>query len=236
MPWPWRSRCQPCGDPELDALVATYPGSHHRPGCDLEGRQPQPDLERPQCEDLRPNARRSDDPDIKDQFAIPYPLGTALKIPAVNEDPGRIPYNCRPIAQTNRLSIHAYCAVIDLATKFGDYWLWSKGKDGRIAWKNRLPLEIVDIFEGAGFLRGRQVGIPPTRSNLNIDPRSLCSPSKAGPEITGYCLSRRDYCRRDCATVTTAQTPIGCMASTFCIALLTTRRSIGAGGRRKYVP
>ena len=74
-----------------------------------------------------------DDPDIKDQFAIPYPLGTALKIPAVNEDPGRIPYNCRPIAQTNRLSIHAYGAAIDLATKFGDYWLWSKGKDGRIA-------------------------------------------------------------------------------------------------------
>jgi len=73
-----------------------------------------------------------DDPDIKDQFAIPYPLGTALKMPAVNEDPGRIPYNCRPIAQTNRLSIHAYGAVID-ATKFGDYWLWSKGKDGRIA-------------------------------------------------------------------------------------------------------
>jgi hypothetical protein len=31
-----------------------------------------------------------DDPDIKDQFAIPYPLGTPLKIPAVNEDPGRI--------------------------------------------------------------------------------------------------------------------------------------------------
>ena len=99
-------------------------------GCDLEERQPQPDLERPQWEDLRPNARRSRHQGP--QFAIPYPLGTALKIPAVNEDPGRIPYNCRPIAQTNRLSIHAYGAVID-ATKFGDYWLWSKGKDGRIA-------------------------------------------------------------------------------------------------------
>jgi len=32
-----------------------------------------------------------DDPDIKDQFAIPYPLGTPLKIPAVNEDPGAYP-------------------------------------------------------------------------------------------------------------------------------------------------
>jgi len=63
-------------------------------------------------------------------------------------------YNCRPIAQTNRLSVHAYGAAIDLATKFGDYWLWSKGKDGRIAWKNRLPLEVVDIFERSGFIWG----------------------------------------------------------------------------------
>jgi D-alanyl-D-alanine carboxypeptidase-like protein len=31
-----------------------------------------------------------DHPDIKDQFAIPYPLGTELKVPALNEDPGRI--------------------------------------------------------------------------------------------------------------------------------------------------
>ena len=31
-----------------------------------------------------------DDPDIKDQFAFPYPLGGTLKTPALNEDPGRI--------------------------------------------------------------------------------------------------------------------------------------------------
>jgi hypothetical protein len=35
--------------------------------------------------------------------------------------------------RSNRLSVHAYGAATDLATKFGDYWLWSKGKDGRIA-------------------------------------------------------------------------------------------------------
>ena len=39
------------------------------------------------------------DPDIQDQFAIPYPLGTPLKIPAVNEDPGRIrASSCRTAA------------------------------------------------------------------------------------------------------------------------------------------
>jgi hypothetical protein len=37
------------------------------------------------------------------------------------------------------------------------------------------------------------------------------------------------------ATVTKAQTPIGCMTSIFCIALLATRRSIGAGDKKKYV-
>jgi hypothetical protein len=40
-------------------------------------------------------------------------------------------YNCRPIAQTNRLSVHAYGAAIDLATKFGGSWQWSKDKDGK---------------------------------------------------------------------------------------------------------
>jgi hypothetical protein len=164
-------------------------------------------------------------PDIKDQFAIPYRLGTEIKVPALNEDPGRIrneafflkmygdcrygevskrlkpvpwlprrgggtvmattvnsvadrlsevsnalealpttmtPYlvpsagtfNCRTIAETKRLSAHAYGIAIDLATKFGDYWLWSKGKDQRIVWKNRFPLEIIDIFERSGFIWG----------------------------------------------------------------------------------
>ena len=166
-----------------------------------------------------------DEPDIKDQFAIPYPLGAELKAPALNEDPGRIrnepfflkmygdcrkgevgarlkrvpwlperggtavmattvnnvadrlaevshalnqlspdmtrylvpsagTFNCRPIAGTQRLSVHAFGAAIDLSSKFGDYWLWSGGKNGSVAWKNRLPAAIVEIFEAHGFIWG----------------------------------------------------------------------------------
>jgi hypothetical protein len=164
-------------------------------------------------------------PDIKDQFAIPYPLGTDLKAPSLNEDPGRIrnekffikmygdcrkgevakrlkpvawmpnrgggtlkvtsvnglaerlanlirdldelpadmarflvpsggTYSCRTIVNTNRLSVHSFGAAIDINTKFSDYWEWSKGKDGRVAWKNRIPAAIGEVFERHGFIWG----------------------------------------------------------------------------------
>lgn len=63
-------------------------------------------------------------------------------------------YNCRPIAATNRLSVHAFGAAIDINAKFGDYWLWSKRPDGTIVWRNRIPKEIVEIFERHGFIWG----------------------------------------------------------------------------------
>ena len=63
-------------------------------------------------------------------------------------------YNCRPIAETNRLSVHAFGAAIDINAKFGDYWLWSKRPDGAIIWRNRIPKEIVEIFERHGFIWG----------------------------------------------------------------------------------
>lgn len=64
-------------------------------------------------------------------------------------------YNCRAIAGTERLSMHAYGASIDLNTDFADYWRWRKpGKDGRIAWANRIPPEIVEVFERHGFIWG----------------------------------------------------------------------------------
>jgi hypothetical protein len=63
-------------------------------------------------------------------------------------------YNCRPIAQTNRLSVHAYGAAIDINAKFGNYWLWSKGASGAIVWRNQIPQKIVEIFERHGFIWG----------------------------------------------------------------------------------
>jgi hypothetical protein len=64
-------------------------------------------------------------------------------------------YNCRPIAGTQRMSMHAYGASIDISTKYANYWRWSKrGKDGRYAWGNQIPREIVDVFERHGFIWG----------------------------------------------------------------------------------
>jgi len=63
-------------------------------------------------------------------------------------------YNCRSIANTNRLSVHAFGAAIDINDKFSDYWEWSKAKDGTIVWKNRIPAAIGELFERHGFIWG----------------------------------------------------------------------------------
>ena len=210
-------------DEALDALVAAYPD--HLAGYDATDLIFK-DGTRMRISDSRKNKTFDellDNPDIKDQFAIPYPLGTGVRRPAVNEDPGRIrneaffrkiygdcrkgevagrlktvawlsrrgggtikatsingvadklaavsrdlealppeltrflvpssgTYNCRTIAGTTRLSVHAFGAAIDLNARYGDYWQWSKGS--AIAWKNRIPQAIIEVFERHGFIWG----------------------------------------------------------------------------------
>jgi hypothetical protein len=63
-------------------------------------------------------------------------------------------YNCRAIANTSRLSVHAFGAAVDINDKLSDYWEWSKGKDGKFVWKNRIPGAIGEIFERHGFIWG----------------------------------------------------------------------------------
>ena len=211
-------------DPALDVLVASYPDQlAGYDGNDLIWK----DGTRMPLSDGRSKSfdQMLENPDIKDQFAIPYPLGAELKTPVVNEDPGRIrnenfflkmygdcrkgevskrlkavawmpgrrggtvsvttvngvnehlaaavkdlemlpaglmqylvpsagTYNCRPIANTRRLSVHAFGAAIDINTKYSDYWEWSKGKDGKVVWKNRIPAAIAEVFERHGFIWG----------------------------------------------------------------------------------
>jgi hypothetical protein len=65
-------------------------------------------------------------------------------------------FSCRAVKDTGRPSMHAYAAAIDLNIKTSDYWLWqptAKG-GGSIPYKNRMPQEIVDIFERHGFIWG----------------------------------------------------------------------------------
>ncbi len=67
-------------------------------------------------------------------------------------------FNCRKIAGTDRLSVHSFAAAIDINVKFADYWRWTKTRADNPArplpYKNRVPLEIVEIFEQEGFIWG----------------------------------------------------------------------------------
>jgi len=60
-------------------------------------------------------------------------------------------FNCRTVKDTGVRSMHAWGAAIDINTKFADYWLWSPKGSG---YRNRVPDEIVQIFEKHGFIWG----------------------------------------------------------------------------------
>jgi D-alanyl-D-alanine carboxypeptidase len=62
-------------------------------------------------------------------------------------------YNCRAVADTGEPSPHSYGIAIDLNTAFSDYWYW-RPHDGPIVYRNRMPQEIVAIFEKHGFIWG----------------------------------------------------------------------------------
>jgi hypothetical protein len=77
--------------------------------------------------------------------ALPDELATYL-LPAAGT------YNCRRVAGSRAPSMHAYGAAIDIDMRYADYWRWSPGETPR--WRNRIPVEIVRIFEQHGFIWG----------------------------------------------------------------------------------
>jgi len=63
-------------------------------------------------------------------------------------------YACRSVADTGQTSMHAWGAAIDINPAFSDYWLWHRSA-GRIpAYVNRVPLDVVAVFERHGFIWG----------------------------------------------------------------------------------
>lgn len=94
--------------------------------------------------------------------------GVAKRLQAVSDELDRLPatfdaflvpaagtYNCRTIAGTTRVSAHGYGIAIDIAVHRSDYWRWaSGGPAGQVTYRNRVPLEIVHIFERHGFIWG----------------------------------------------------------------------------------
>jgi hypothetical protein len=64
-------------------------------------------------------------------------------------------FNWRAIRGTSRQSMHSYAVAIDVGVKSSDFWGWVKpGPDGHLAWRNRIPMEVVEIFERHGFVWG----------------------------------------------------------------------------------
>ncbi len=58
-------------------------------------------------------------------------------------------YNCRRVAGAAQTSMHSWGAAIDINTAYSDYWRWHGG-----GYNNRIPPEIVAIFERHGFIWG----------------------------------------------------------------------------------
>ena len=63
----------------------------------------------------------------------------------------------RKIRGTTRQSAHSYGIAIDINTKYGNYWLWTNPTATEldsIQYINRIPSEIVKVFERHGFIWG----------------------------------------------------------------------------------
>ena len=63
----------------------------------------------------------------------------------------------RKVRGANRQSAHSYGIAIDINTTFSNYWLWSNPKcteTDKIRYVNRIPMEIVKVFEKYGFIWG----------------------------------------------------------------------------------
>jgi hypothetical protein len=63
-------------------------------------------------------------------------------------------YNCRVVKDTGVRSGHGWGIAIDINRRFSDYWLWA----GKGDYRNRIPYEIVEIFERHGFIWGGKWG------------------------------------------------------------------------------
>ena len=75
-------------------------------------------------------------------------------------------YVPRCIAGTTRLSVHSFGVAVDINPQYGGYWQYGlpagmseeqvRQKKIPLAYKNRIPIEIVKVFEKHGFLWGGQ--------------------------------------------------------------------------------
>lgn len=60
----------------------------------------------------------------------------------------------RKVRGTDRLSLHSFAIAIDVGVAVSDFWRWRKPVDGKYPYRNRIPLEVVEVFERHGFVWG----------------------------------------------------------------------------------
>lgn len=61
----------------------------------------------------------------------------------------------RPIKGHKRLSMHSFAIAVDVGVPSSDFWGWVKREpDGTLRYRNRFPLEVVEVFERHGFIWG----------------------------------------------------------------------------------
>jgi peptidoglycan LD-endopeptidase CwlK len=62
----------------------------------------------------------------------------------------------RPISGTKRLSSHSWGIAIDIDVEYANYWKWDDPKAERfyLGYANKIPPEIVEVFETHGFIWG----------------------------------------------------------------------------------
>ena len=137
------------------------------------------DAGRSRCESFFKKMYGADAKSVKQNLVTVSWFGEKLKFTKVNgaadhlkavaeeierDHPAMIPYMkssgtfyWRKVRGANRLSSHSYGIAIDIAVKQSNYWRWDYSKAGetdKIAYKNRIPMEIVEVFEKHGFVWG----------------------------------------------------------------------------------
>lgn len=63
-------------------------------------------------------------------------------------------YNCRAIAATTRPSAHGHGIAIDINVAWSNYWRYRRTAAENYSYENRIPWEIVEVFEKHGFIWG----------------------------------------------------------------------------------
>jgi hypothetical protein len=171
-----KTRAERLRRPDIDDMFADpyVPG---RPqGPPQNGEDPGRARNEPFFDRIYGDCRRGEvSPRLREVRWMPRRGGAPLQVTTVNDVAGRLEavirdldrlppamtrylvpsagtYNCRVIAGTDQRSMHAYGVAIDINVSQSDYWRWAGGEGAR--YRNRIPWEIVEIFERHGFIWG----------------------------------------------------------------------------------